>query len=199
MARKPTTRNDVLRESAALELLLPAGSELVLLAKLKAGYAEAKLSSPLLDRNLHRDGSAKMLIETEPVARTGTAEFRLDTFAVNSLREYLHTQARVRRLLQEALTRDRERWNKHNAFRQGDIWQQAEVRTVAFDKKNVPTPNSLAKIKAIMPKLDLKRVVAKADKQNTRSSFTIQLDVAWDLEHWRLALFRDGALVELTL
>lgn len=159
------------------------------------GRSDATLCSKLLDPFLHPSRSVR--VSVAGAAAKNPPGYALDAFVRRSIDDYVDSQNRVRTALGSGLAADR----AESGFKPLDaaekIWDEAQVQMVAFEKKRVPTPEGLANMKRLMPKINLKRLREAADKPDTKMRFTMMLNVAWDGEHARLATFRDGELVSI--
>ena len=167
----------------------------------------AELASPVLDSILHPEGKVVASFETRfNVRKDGLQSFEIDSFQLNSLIEYIEAQGLIRYALQAELNKERSTWcGKDYASDDGELWNNAKIISVSFNLRHIQTVKSLTEIGGMhntpLPGLtgeEIESMVAMSDKPETRATFTVVVQVAWDDDHGpRLARFRDGAFVDL--
>ena len=157
---------------------------------------EAEIASPLLDPLLHPEGIAKVKfvadVTVEPKVR-----FTLHSFQIDSVVEYLRSQALVRRVLEAELPRDRANWHngKPSATHDdiADVLKLVKFDHLASHPREVPTEAMLARVKSVMSPEQFETFLAAQDTPQTRTTFSVVLKCPWDREHNVVLHFRDGA------
>jgi hypothetical protein len=155
------------------------------------GYVIADLGSPLLSQIMHKRDTVRLHIGTD-FSTANSKAFLLDSFHIESITEYLRSQARVQRKLNSVLKEDRNIWDVEKRFEHGDIWGQVELMYLEVDLPHIQTEESMANLKKFIPNIPIEVVKEHSDKRDTKSTFTVVLKVPWDDQHWRMVTFRDG-------
>jgi hypothetical protein len=158
---------------------------------------EAEVRSPLLDPLLHPEGVVGVKFLTE-VTVESKVRFTLHSFQIDSVVEYLRSQALVRQVLQAELARDRANWRSGkrptaDADDTGDVLKLVKFDHLASHPREVPTEAMLARMKSLMSPEQFETFLAAQDTPQTRTTFSVVLKCPWDREHNAVLHFRDGA------
>jgi hypothetical protein len=189
MTRNKRKPRDAAAEAIEYDLAFTSGFDPLALG------AQAELTSDRLDGLMHPSGSVRVDFITRPAGPEGGPGFLLHSFQIDSMMEYLRSQAAIRLAIQGELVRDRATHGpKRRQRKDEDVWKDAEVLFLELRERSVPHPEGLARLKKSMPKLRIEDIIAHSDKPATRSSFTVVVKVEWDDEHWRRVGFSDGKL-----
>ena len=163
----------------------------------KSGRSDATLCSKELDRTLHPKGCVRVCIAGALSAKS--PGYTLNEFTRASIENYLDSQIYVKQTLEQKLFAEQVEWDIKSPVRGDGIWELVQVESVAFEEKIIQTPQGLANLKKMFPKMDINKVRKGGDQPETKTRFTMMLDVGWDGEHKRLATFRDGKFTSIAL
>jgi hypothetical protein len=155
---------------------------------------------------MHRGGSARVIFDIRSQSEAdGTVRVSVHSFQLDSLAVYVNRQPDVRDALEQALCKDRADWlgidvegraGLHDTL----LWEQAQIKYLLLSPRNIDTSSRDALKDLNFEEADIDEIAAMSDTPDTRSTFTIAVEVSWDEEHrMRTALFRDGELVHLGL
>jgi len=157
---------------------------------------EAEIGSPLLDPLLHPEGTVRVKFVADVTVKPGV-RFTLHSFQVDSVVEYLRSQALVRQVLEAELPRDRANW-RNGKKRAADDDTADVLKLVKFDHlashpREAPAEAMLARMKSLMSPEQFEAFLAAQDTPQTRTTFSVVLKCPWDREHNVVVHFRDGA------
>ena len=143
----------------------------------RAASAFATLTSAQLNSVLHPTGSLTVSFETSD--GTGNdGSFRVESFQIQSMLDYLNNQSSIRRLAEQKLTEARTDWLRRWQVQVGDIWSDS-----TFSELWLPCT---------------KHNQFDGGGPQTRSMYILVFKVQWDEEHvTRTIKFRDDDFVSL--
>ena len=163
----------------------------------------SRLKSPLLDKVMHPDGAAPIIImsylhDTDK----DDGNVVIDAFQIESVLDYLRHQADVRATLEREIPAYFATAEPSAKIPKGTaMWRKVEIYGVNFNRKSVITRERFEKMQRMFPKLKdsaFAGMAARQDQPETRSNFKIFVRGPWENEHEHFAQFRDGRFVEFT-
>ena len=161
------------------------------------GDLRVAAGSPLLDPSLHPGRTVTLAVSDEAAVVRDGGSVELGPFQRASVEAYVRAQESIRRRIEVSLKA--ELAALVDADRGRDVWSRVKVVQLFVGPRKVPTPEGLALMqKDYFPGESLGQVAAKFDNADTRSGFTVALEVDWDEEHQRWAQFRDDVLVSFS-
>jgi hypothetical protein len=181
----------------------PVEYKLVLEKSTDPSAGVAKLTSPLLDADMHSDRAVRVSISGFAGDPHAGKELAIHSFQIDSIVDYLSNQAKFRQALEKAIDAHlADSPSRRKIGRGSAAWKTVKVSFILLNPRNVRTRESLQGMKALLPKLNpamLERLASKSNQPSTRSSLSLSLSGPWPDEHERQARFRDGKLVEFSL
>lgn len=154
----------------------------------------ARLTSRLLDRDMHGRRGARVYFRSVEKRRPGT-RFKLDPFEVASLTAYLDQQPEVRRQLEDELLNFHD-WDPGPGGIRAEVWKETTIDAVVFGPRFLASPTQAAFLRKKY-KGEAKRLLeVEFDTPDTLSSFEVDMVPEWGGSHMFTFIFRDGRCLE---
>ena len=156
-----------------------------------------ELTSPMLDRNMHRDGKVALYIAIKAGAVGDNVGFILESFQLESLVEFLRNQAYIRETLEKELSRHQEVTDPDGEPISGDVWASARVTTLKLRSWDLRTPRAIRQLENAGRTLEeIEELLPAPEDPRTRTVFVVALECDWSLDDDVEATFRDGKFVD---
>src|SRR5690242_15655900 len=115
----------------------------------------AKLTSPLLENEMHADGAVRVSISGFTGDPHSGKELAIHSFQIESIIDYLSNQPRIRKALEKAIDEHLAQGGPRTKIGRGSAaWKTVKVDLILFNPRNVRTREGLKGLGTLLPKLN---------------------------------------------